>query len=133
MVVKEPRRSRRKEAVGRRSSLVRLLTSTATGFPVRNLIGSLLPVLWMFTIATPLISDRAGAANATANRALLVEAILSDDVARQSELIKQLADASDVLVEQSLIAWRGGSLYIFETNDTRIPFLLDPATDGEGR
>jgi hypothetical protein len=45
-------------------------------------------------------------------------------------LIKQLADANDVIIEQSLIAARAA---IFETNDCRIPFLLDPFTDGEGR
>ena len=87
----------------------------------------------MLAIAAALIQNRALAADPSTNRALLVEAILSDDVVRQVELIKQLASANDPVIEQSLIAWRGGSLYIFETNDTRIPFLLDPATDGEGR
>jgi urea transport system permease protein len=87
----------------------------------------------MLAIAAALIHNRALAADPSTNRALLVDAILSDDVVRQAELIKQLATANDPVIEQSLIAWRGGSLYIFETNDTKIPFLLDPATDSEGR
>jgi urea transport system permease protein len=87
----------------------------------------------MLAIAAALIHNRALAADPSTNRALLVDAILSDDVVRQAELIKQLASANDPVIEQSLIAWRGGSLYIFETNDSRIPFLLDPATDSEGR
>ena len=87
----------------------------------------------MLAVAAALIQNRTVAADATNNRALLVEAILSDEVVRQAELIKQLASANDPVIEQSLIAWRGGSLYIFETNDTRIPFLLDSATDSEGR
>jgi urea transport system permease protein len=66
------------------------------------------------------------------HRTNLVEAILSEDFARQTEIVKSLIGANDPLVEQALIAWRGGALYIFETNATKIPLLLDTATDTDG-
>jgi urea transport system permease protein len=73
------------------------------------------------------------ASAAPPHRTNLVAAIFSDDFARQSELIKSLVDANDPLVEQALIAWRGGSLYLFETNETKAPFLLDAALDSDGK
>ena len=72
------------------------------------------------------------ASAASPHRTNLVQAILSDDFARQTEIIKSLIEASDPLVEQGLTAWRGGSLYLYETNETKIPFLLDAAVDGDG-
>jgi urea transport system permease protein len=66
------------------------------------------------------------------HRTNLVEAILTDDSARQFDIIKSLVDANDPVVEQALVAWRGGSLYLYETNDTKIPFLLDAALDSDG-
>ncbi|HWN95615.1 MAG TPA: urea ABC transporter permease subunit UrtB [Methylomirabilota bacterium] len=72
------------------------------------------------------------ASSASSHRTNLVQAILSDDFTRQNELIKSLIDANDALIEQALTAWRGGSLYIFETNETRTPLLLDAATDTDG-
>jgi urea transport system permease protein len=66
------------------------------------------------------------------HRTNLVEAVLSEDFARQTEISKSLVTANDPLVEQALVAWRGGALYVLETNDTRVPVLLDAATDGEG-
>jgi len=66
------------------------------------------------------------------HRTNLVEAILSDDFARQTEIIKSLVDANDPLVEHALTAWRGGSLYVFETNETKTPLLLDPVADADG-
>ena len=71
-------------------------------------------------------------AGAPQHRTNLVEAVLSEDFARQSEIIRSLVDANDPLVEQALTAWRGGSLYLYETNDAKIPFLLDSATDADG-
>lgn len=66
------------------------------------------------------------------HRTNLVAAVLSEDFARQTEIIRSLVDANDPLVEQGLTAWRGGSLYLYETNDTKIPFLLDAALDKDG-
>ena len=65
-------------------------------------------------------------------RATLVKAVLSEDAAEQQNLIKGLVGADDPVIEQALIAWRGGSLYLLETNDTKIPFLLDAQTDADG-
>jgi urea transport system permease protein len=67
-----------------------------------------------------------------AQRAVLVKAVLSDDAGEQQNLIKQLVGANDPVIEQAMIAWRGGSLYLLETNDTRIPFLLEAQTDADG-
>jgi urea transport system permease protein len=69
----------------------------------------------------------------SAHRTNLVQAILTEDAAEQSELIKRLIDANDPLIEQGLAAWRGGSLFLMETNGARIPFLLDVVADQEGR
>src|SRR5688572_10485267 len=66
-------------------------------------------------------------------RTNLVEAILSDNAERQLELIRGLVDAEEVFVKQALEAWRGGLVYLYETNDLKIPVLLDPQTDAEGR
>lgn len=66
-------------------------------------------------------------------RSNLVEAVISEDADRQSELVKGFADTPDPFVDQALTAWRGGALYILETNGTKIPFLLDAQTDVDGR
>ncbi len=70
--------------------------------------------------------------SAPSHRTNLVEAILSDDFARQGEIIKGLIEANDPLVEQGLTAWRGGAVYLLETNETKIPFLLEAALDADG-
>jgi len=85
----------------------------------------------LLAIASSLaVSSRAAEAS---GRALLVQAILADDAAQQVELVKKLVDANDPVVAQALTAWRGGSVYILETNGRKIPFLLDPQIDGEGK
>src|SRR4051812_34607822 len=66
-------------------------------------------------------------------RSNLVEAILSEDGARQAELIRGFARAGDPFVEQALTAWRGGSIYLFEADGAKIPFLLDGQTDADGK
>lgn len=63
---------------------------------------------------------------------LLVEAITTEDTARQAELIKGFAFVNEPLVEQALSAWRGGLVYILETNETKIPIILDAQTDTAG-
>jgi urea transport system permease protein len=72
------------------------------------------------------------AQNKGEHRASLVEAILSEDQDRQIAIIGKLIDASDPLIEQTLLAWRGGAVYLLETNDTKVPFLLDPVPDADG-
>src|SRR5215213_5338181 len=87
------------------------------------LIGGLL----VLTLLTALTSSAA-----SASRTNLVAAVLSEDFDKQAQLIRSLVGANDPMVEQGLIAWRGGSLYLYETNDTKIPFLLDSTPDAEG-
>jgi urea transport system permease protein len=71
---------------------------------------------------------------APAHRTNLVTAILSDDLAQQLDLLKTFNDASDPLIEQSLTAWRLGSLYLHESADgAKVPFLLDATTDADGK
>ena len=70
---------------------------------------------------------------ASEHRTNLVAAILADDPAQQLSIIRRLADATVPIVAQVLTAWRGGSIYIYETNDARVPFYLDTQLDSEGR
>ncbi len=67
------------------------------------------------------------------DRAILVQAILNEDINQQIEAIRRLVGSTDPVVEQVLTAWRGGSVFIYETNDTRVPFLLEAQTDGDGK
>jgi urea transport system permease protein len=98
-----------------RSHIARLCSSV--------FIGGLL-VLTLLTAST--------ASAASAFRTNLVAAVLSEDFDKQAELIRSLVEANDPMVEQALTAWRGGSLYLYETNDTKTPFLLDGTPDAEG-
>ncbi len=68
----------------------------------------------------------------SAQRAALVEAVLSDDPDRQAEILRSLTDGTDPLLVRALEAWRGGVLYIHETDDAQIPFLLEQAADADG-
>jgi urea transport system permease protein len=70
---------------------------------------------------------------ASEHRTNLVVAILADDPAQQLDVIRKLADATNPIVAQVLTAWRGGSIYIYETNDTRVPFYLDTQLDSEDK
>jgi urea transport system permease protein len=74
-----------------------------------------------------------GEAAAPDLRAALVQAILTDDAGQQIELVQKLIGASDPMLEQALAAWRQGGVFLNETNDTRVPFILDPQTDTEGK
>jgi urea transport system permease protein len=73
------------------------------------------------------------AAAAPEHRTNLVAAILNEDVGQQIEAIQKLATAIDPLVEQTMILWRQGGVYLYETNDTRTVFILDTQADAEGR
>lgn len=73
------------------------------------------------------------AASPGEHRTNLVQAIITDDAAQQADLIKKLVEAQDPLVEQALGAWRQGAVFILETNETKIPFLLDAQTDADGK
>jgi len=66
-------------------------------------------------------------------RAKLVEAITTEDAARQAELIRGFVDANDPFVKQALEAWRGGLVYLLEEGGAKVPVLLDAQTDSDGR
>lgn len=74
-----------------------------------------------------------GAEPAASTRDTFVRAVLSEDVDEQVELLKKLALASDASIQPGLAAWRLGSLYIYETNEVKTPFLLDTALDADGK
>jgi urea transport system permease protein len=89
----------------------------------------------MVCLSIPLASG-AAETNAPANfRAVLSRAALSDNVATQIDLVKQLVGSGDELVSRALAAWRVGELYVFtSTNDsTKIAFLLDAQQDNDGK
>ena len=69
---------------------------------------------------------------ADSNRADLVTAILSEDLDHQIEIIKKLSDADEPIVTQVLAAWRLSEVYIYEQDDKKIPFLLDPQLNSDG-
>jgi urea transport system permease protein len=66
-------------------------------------------------------------------RTNLVEAIVTEDGQRQLELIRGFAQSSEPFVKQILEAWRGGLVYLLETNDVKLPIVLDAQTDSDGR
>jgi len=78
------------------------------------------------------LAQSVSAADAS-QRANLAQAILDENLAEQTRLLQSLIGSEDPVVQQALTAWRGGSVYVFETNDTKTPFLLDAATDGDGQ
>ncbi|MCD6049772.1 MAG: urea transporter permease [Verrucomicrobia bacterium] len=75
------------------------------------------------------ISQASAASNA---RNDLVAAILSEDVAQQTEMIKKLAETNEPIVVQVLSAWRLSGVYIHEADDKKIPFLLDAQLNSDG-
>src|SRR5262245_8222636 len=84
----------------------------------------------VFGLALVAVSGPAAPAEYRSN---LVHALLSEDLAEQRPLIQKLAGAEDPLVPQVLSAWRGGAVYLQETNGRRTPFFLDAQTDAEGK
>ena len=92
---------------------------------------------FLASLCLGLVDSRAAAAaiaTPSTNRTVLTEAVLAEDSDKQIELVRKLVNAgSESIVEQALSAWRLGNLFLLETNDTRIPFLLEARTDGEGK
>src|SRR5262245_13185524 len=87
---------------------------------------------WKYLLGFLLIVCAARAADPS-NRERLVEAITTEDGARQAELLRGFAEANEPVVKQVLEAWRGGLVYILEQEEKKIPVLLDAQTDGDGR
>lgn len=103
------------------------LAQSAIQSAARTLLLCLAPLVQLWSLSA------APAAAPSQHRATLVEALLADDAGKQIDLVKKLVDAgADPIVEQALSAWRQGGVFIYETNDTRTPFMLDTQTDGDG-
>jgi urea transport system permease protein len=91
---------------------------------------------WSVYLAFSWLSVISWGAEATATADIgsrLVEAITTEDAARQSELIRGFVDLNEPYVKQVLETWRGGLVYLYEENGTNHPVLLDPQTDAEGK
>jgi len=92
-----------------------------------------IPGLLLYAVLV-LFSVRLNAAEtAPSTRDTFIRAVLSEDVDEQVELLKKLALASDASIQPGLGAWRLGSLYIYETNSVKTPFMLDTALDSDGK
>ena len=68
----------------------------------------------------------------SAVRQLLAKTLLSEGAEQQTNLT-QLADTGSKLVHDVLTAWTRDSVYIIETNDAKIPVLLEDQTDADGK
>jgi len=88
--------------------------------------------LRFFLLAVVLLASPLPIRAADSTRADLVAAILSEDVDQQLELIKKLADTDEPIVTQVLAAWRLSEVYLYEQDDKKIPFLLDPQLNSDG-
>ena len=70
----------------------------------------------------------------TPDRALLLQALLSENAAEQVTLVGKLAEMPDPMIEQALAAWRRDGLYLHEAADgKKVPFILDAQRDEEKR
>ncbi len=65
-------------------------------------------------------------------RPLLVKTLLSEGAEQQTNLT-QLAESGSKLVHDVLTAWTREGVYILETNDAKIPILLEEQTDADGK
>jgi urea transport system permease protein len=94
--------------------------------PARLLL--LLPFWLALLLSARSLADEAA-------RAKLLQAIRAEDAAEQVTAVRELISTDDALVLQALAAWRLGNLFLWEPPDggTGEPFLVDGATDAEGR
>ena len=88
-----------------------------------------MPLLRLIMIGVCLVALAGRAAVPAEYRTNLVAAILSEDLGQQSTFLQSLVAANDALVEQVLVAWRGGGVFLHETNAVRVPFFLEAQTD----
>lgn len=89
-------------------------------------------ILFLFLLV--LSPALARSAEAASMREQLVQLILNEDQDSQIAQIKKLSESTDPAVPQVLGVWRQGGIYLHETADSKkIPFILDPAADGDGK
>ena len=81
-----------------------------------------LKVIAALTVALVMVSP---ALATSEEREILIKAVLSEDAAEQNALLQKLIGSNDAMIAPALTGWRGGTLYLLETNGTKIPFLLD--------
>jgi urea transport system permease protein len=72
------------------------------------------------------------AADDSAIRQKTVQAILSEG-AEQQKILNELADSGSMIVRDVLNAWTRDGVYLFETNDTKIPVMLEDQQDADGK
>jgi urea transport system permease protein len=65
-------------------------------------------------------------------RQQLVKTLLSEGPEQQTNLI-ELADSDSKLVHDVLTAWTRDGVYLYETNNAKIPLLLEDQTDADGK
>lgn len=95
---------------------------------------NLIPTFACVLLLAECLFAHAAAPAVEAPKAILVQAVLSEDSSEQMELIKRLIGADDELVPKALTAWRVSELFIFTGEDgAKIPLILDSAKDSEGR
>ncbi len=90
---------------------------------------------FLLVLSLTLAAWRGGAAAPAAElRAVLVDAVLAEDGARQLELVRQLVGTTDELIGRGLAAWRVSELFIHEGDDgSRVPFILEAQLDSDGQ
>ncbi len=67
-------------------------------------------------------------------RALLLQALATNEVSAQISLVQRLTAAQDPMVAQALAAWRQGGVFLLDgPAGAKIPFLLDVVTDAAGK
>jgi len=69
---------------------------------------------------------------AAAVREKLSNSILAEG-AEQQKLVGELGDTGSKLVRDVLIAWTRDSVFLYDTNGTKIPVLLEDQTDADGK
>lgn len=95
---------------------------------------------WLYAAALLCVLGGPSARSAEAShadsrsRGRLAEAMTSEDLDLQMQVLRELGGSGgDPLIEQALMAWRGGSIYLHESNGVRTPILFEAQTDSEGR
>jgi urea transport system permease protein len=89
----------------------------------------------LFAVVVFCASARAASESATGDSAVrqqLAKTILSEGEEQQTNLT-ELADTGSKLARDVLIAWTREGVYIYETNDAKIPIVLEEQTDAEGK
>ncbi|MBI3870290.1 MAG: urea ABC transporter permease subunit UrtB [Verrucomicrobia bacterium] len=98
-----------------------------------KLISAVIRLFWMpITLVAGQLFSGAAVTTGPSARSLLTQAVLADGVVEKERLLKELVGYEDEIVEQVLGAWRGGAVFLYETNQSRIPFLLDTQSDTNG-